>query len=536
MAESILSYAQFLKDIKNFKSSGAKSNDGAARDFNLLDTPAQKYFKILFYFGSMSEYDTDDTTRLSGLLAPTWEVFNERENATFASSMSALQYYDFNSAWAYLMLNDELERAEKLEQFVTLLSDINTYSPWYFTSVNGIGEALERKATEDGKIDMNDRKKLTITCLPDAFDNRITTLLELYRDITWSWVQKKEIIPANLRKFDMALYIFEAPNNVWHYSDNNEVIIDGKSGYQPSYKMIEFHDCEFNYNSIKSGWNELNNQTGFAPTYNIEILYNDCYDVSYNEFMLQTIGDVIMTDTAFVTYNEEGIIQGENGIVSQIDNANESDKNALKNKLDTLVNVEGFKRGEDGYINNYGNLNKRHGIIDPSFNEKTKPIYQPGFISNAIGQVAGHLIADVSSKIKRAVLGNLYTYSLTQIGNQISDALQGNLIKAGMTVAQYIKNGQQRAAEKIKKKPSGNIFPEPKMNNQKPKGDLFPEPEMNNQKPKGDLFPEPKMNNQKPKGDLFPEPKMNNQKPKGDLFPEPEIQQPLGTPIRNIFN
>jgi hypothetical protein len=218
MAESILSYAQFLKDIKNFKSSGTESGEDTSKDFNLLDTPAQKYFKILFYFGSMPENDTD-SNHLSGLLAPTWEVFNKRNNAEFAQSMNPLQYYDFNSAWSYLMLNDELERAEKLEQFVTLLSDINTYSPWYFTSIGGINEALERKAAEDGKIDMNDRKKLSIKCLPDAFDNRITTLLELYRDITWSWVQKKEIIPANLRKFNMAVYIFEAPNNVWHYSD-----------------------------------------------------------------------------------------------------------------------------------------------------------------------------------------------------------------------------------------------------------------------------------------------------------------------------
>ena len=517
MAESILSYAQFLKDIKNFKSAGTKSGNDVSRDFNLLDTPAQKYFKILFYFGSMSEYDTD-TNHLSGLLAPTWEVFNPLSNADFFLEKDTLQYYDFNSAWSYLMLNDELERAEKLEQFVTLLSDINTYSPWYFTSISGINEALERKATEDGKIDMNDRKKISIKCLPDAFDNRITTLLELYRDITWSWVQKKEIIPANLRKFDMAVYIFEAPNDIWHYSGSGfiERIIDSPSIYQPSYKMIEFHDCEFNYNSIKSGWDELNNQTGFSPSYTIDISYNDCYDVSYNEFMLKTIGDVIKTDTAAVTYDENGIITATQNVVSQKVEPSEEAKSVLQDKLDASVNIEGFKRSEDekintygnlkdrhsitdpafneevndtkigvegfkhskdGKINTYGNLKDRHGIIDPAFKEKTKPIYQPGFIDNALGQVAGHLVTDVSSMFKRAVLGNLYTYSLTQIGNQIGDALQGNLIKTGITVAQYIKNGQQRAAEKIKKKPSRNLFPEPEMNNQKPKGDLFPEPE-----------------------------------------------------------
>ena len=65
----------------------------------------------------------------------------------------------------------------------------------------------------------------------------------------------------------------------------------------PSYKMIEFHNCEFDYNSIKSGWGEVNNQTGFNPTYTIEISYGDCYEISYNEHVMRTIGDVIATDT-----------------------------------------------------------------------------------------------------------------------------------------------------------------------------------------------------------------------------------------------
>ena len=62
-------------------------------------------------------------------------------------------------------LNDEEERAEKLEQFVTLLSDINSKSPWYFSTLGGIQEALERKVVDDGKLEMNENKKLTITCL-----------------------------------------------------------------------------------------------------------------------------------------------------------------------------------------------------------------------------------------------------------------------------------------------------------------------------------------------------------------------------------
>ena len=40
----LLSYKHILDDIKKFKRSGTKYGD----DFNVYDTPAHKYFKILF--------------------------------------------------------------------------------------------------------------------------------------------------------------------------------------------------------------------------------------------------------------------------------------------------------------------------------------------------------------------------------------------------------------------------------------------------------------------------------------------------------
>ena len=82
--------------------------------------------------------------------------------------------------------------------------------------------------------------------------------------------------------------------------------------------------------------------------------------------------------------------------------------------------------------------------------------YKPGFLTNAIGQVAGHFVKDVTSLYNRAILGNIHTYSLTQIGTQLSEASKGNLIKTGMTVSQYIKSNKNNNYKP--KKPTGNIF------------------------------------------------------------------------------
>ena len=425
---ALLSYSNILNDIQNFRRAGGPHSS----DFNLFDTPARKYFKILFYFGSESEFSDGSS---SGLLAPTWEAFkvDEEEGAETAVEVKD-DYYNYNSAWAFLKMNDENERAEKLEQFVTLLADINANSPWYFSKLGGITEAINRKTVEEGKVDVSEDRKLTIACLPDAFDNRIGTLLDLYRDITWSWVQKKEIIPANLRKFDMAVYIFETPEMNWHKGEKNilgmqtkDVILDSdNSAFKVSYKMIEFHDCEFNYNSAKSAWSDIDNTVGIAPTYTIEISYKDCYEVSYNDIMMRTIGDFILTDMPRTNDAYESYAQTDDP---------------------TQVNL--IKR-------------------------RSQP-YKSSWLQNALEQLGSTAVHSVKNIVKRGILGNIYGLSLTDaislgknvlVGNVIQTAQQlganaknANKIKRGMSVKEWSrKNIYEGQKSTTYTKPSGNIF------------------------------------------------------------------------------
>lgn len=445
-----LSYAQFVKDYKNFKRAGTKRGN----EFNLYDTPSNKFFKILFYFGGKA--DSVDDGLSSGLLAPTWDII---ENPT-----EDTPYYDYNSAWAYLKMNAEDERANMLKQFVTLLSNISTYSPWYFQSISGLDAAINRAAAELGaeKFELEMNRKLTINCIPDAFDNRLTTLLDLYREIVWSWHQKKEIVPSNLRKFDMAVYIFESPVMGWHKTDeNNYTTLDGYGTQITSYKMLEFHDCEINYNSSKSAWGEISNETGISPKYSIEISYGDCFEISYNDMIKKELGDVIISDTYTAVIND--------GIVTNIEKLPSSDtiqynekintkSSPLTSKIEGEINKEIAASISSNKIITYGNLENNTRGEQSIRQEKIE--YQPGFLSNTIGQAVGHVTKNVKSFFKKAVLGNLYTYSLTQIGSQLKSASEGNVIKAAQTIKQYRKNAQQRAAAKQKAVGNniGNIF------------------------------------------------------------------------------
>ena len=285
----------------------------------------------------------------------------------------------------------------------------------------------------------------------------------------------------------MAVYIFETPERNWHEVNNNilfkkDTIIGGDiynksidasaSKYYTSYKMIEFHDCEINYNSIKSGWSELNNTEGFSPKYTIEISYNDCYEISYNDIMMRTIGDVILTDLINNTKNDNDYIS-----IAQKDSA------ALKTRIEN----------------------------------KTYP-YDKGFILNALSQVGGHLVSDVKSLLNRALLGNIHTASLTQIGLQLSEAAKGNVVKTGMTIAQYAKTIKNNKT--IKEVPNGNLYSElPQTTTNGPNGNIYPFEETTKQKPTGDIYPEDNSNTvTEPSGNIYSFEETTKQKPIGNIF------------------
>lgn len=300
---TLYTYADLMKDRNNFR---MVDYTGSGR----YDNPSSLFFKLVFYFSDSygllgseeidlfgeNETETSIKNRTAAYTNPTP---NDITNGEDGNSVRKRVYQ--NTALNYLLLNDELERAELLKKFIILLSSINCDSPWYFSEINGIDTALERKIfSEDFKIDEKP-KQLTIKCLNDAYDDRIGTLLDLYRAVCFSYQGKKEIIPANLRKFNMGVLVFNAPirgkggksgtkNNAIRIPETNE------SYYIPSIKLIEFRNCEFDYNSSKTAWGTLDAKEFLSPAYTITINYDDAYETRYNEIMGNIISDYISID------------------------------------------------------------------------------------------------------------------------------------------------------------------------------------------------------------------------------------------------
>ena len=283
---SFYSYGDLIYDRNKFRISDKVG-------INRFDTPNALFYKLVFYFSDESGllgldgingFNDDVTKGLNGI-----DVKKDRIK---------------NTAYNFLLLNDELERAEMLKNFLILLSEINTNSPWYFQEISGIDSALERKIFSEGELKIEDKPgQFTIKCLNDAYDDRIGTLLDLYRASCFSYQNKKEIVPRNLRKFNMGILLFSAPirgKGGKSGDPNNRIKIPSlgdRNLYIPSTKLIEFRNCEFDYNSSKSPFGTLNtSEAPFSPEYTITINFDDCYESRYNEIMQEIITDFINID------------------------------------------------------------------------------------------------------------------------------------------------------------------------------------------------------------------------------------------------
>lgn len=465
--ENQASYTSLFKLLKSYRLAGGV-NDTYSKDFNQLDNPAHLYFRIFFDFntglldarqdlGSTSEEIKDDT----GVGLSTYIT----QGATTINKPLRIH----NSAINYLVLNNEWERADYLRSFINLLSNVSTYSPWYFQTIAGVDEALNRKEFVETNFSIgDDTKGITIECLPDAFDSRIGTLMDLYRAACFSYHLHKEIVPANLRKFNMYLYIFSTGIRGIHsrttvsqnISEKTEYISDAsfdqhilpKKGetysgeqYITSSKLIEFHECEFSYNSAATGYNTINDADGFEQKYTIGISYKYAMEQRYNEVLQRVIGDFVLNDFDFKqqSYWSANDAADHNTVVVKDDRAttdregsykvteNQRETNSLNSKIfedpnkSTLLDpwkrlaknrLEGIERGVNQIVN------------------AGKSAIESWTDINKLNQ-------SLVTAVDKLTFGNLYSVNMTDIPNRATTFL-GNL--NSRNVAQRMVNGWTR--------------------------------------------------------------------------------------------
>lgn len=261
-----------------------------------FNDPAWFYFKLFF------DFDTGHGL-LGGLL----------NNPNFK--------YGTNTAAKYLYYCKDMYRDENTEKritalykFASILSYICSNAPWFFKGVKGMDKLSIPSIKE-----YSQERSIEIELAPDAIDMRLTTLMSLYKYACYDDYNHKEVIPENLRKFNMSIVVFQAPLRYLHtsFTTNKKVnafgidvnglagglggkllnnVDKGKMNYKSinsqnygdrmSFKIYTLYGCEFDMESfaqIIPG--EMTNEQPFQMgNTSIKITYTHCVEHSMNEF------------------------------------------------------------------------------------------------------------------------------------------------------------------------------------------------------------------------------------------------------------
>lgn len=111
------------------------------------------------------------------------------------------------SARYYLNKVGEKTRAVTLDLLSSSLSDICTNMPWYWQSITGLENAWKWDDLKE-PYRGGDDAKITIATL-ESIDLKIAQIIELYRRVAYDLEYRREILPENLRKFTLYIWVQE---------------------------------------------------------------------------------------------------------------------------------------------------------------------------------------------------------------------------------------------------------------------------------------------------------------------------------------
>ena len=244
--------------------------------YNMAGEPGWFYFKIFFKFNT--EY---------GLFGGMFK----NGGKYIRSTNSALGF--LNGARKYYSTANIDDRIRALQKFCSTFKSMAVDTPWMFKGVGGIDQLPGAYTKEQTK-----EKTLDITLNEETADMRIGTMFDLYKYACYDNIYCREILPANLRKFDMAVMLYQLPIKKYQTAgatlpyitpmnkNKTTIPINTARGDMMSFKLYSFMNCEFDETTLNV-WNgsSMNNETAFkqgATTFKIK--YDRFYEMRMNEW------------------------------------------------------------------------------------------------------------------------------------------------------------------------------------------------------------------------------------------------------------
>ena len=352
-----------------------------------------------------------------------------------------------NSAYKYLRACEALgkyyktnDRQVALMKFAKILSYISTYAPWFFKGIKNLNQANIPVIN-----DFTKEKSIEIECSNDAIDMRLNTLMDLYKFACYDEIDQKEIVPDNLRKFDMTVMVFHAPIKYFHTSfrtkgghkyDYKGTSVNNNTGFSDtmSFKMFTFINCEIDKESLGNMIpGSMNNEKPFnIGGGSIKIFYDRVYTHTMNEFMHIMFGnDGLYYDGSASTdqlqgvnaaaYNMQTMLQRQRikdikDVYNDTPVANSNSSSVYKSVVDASEElcINNMRALGFNSLGNFSATNKDLQFDDPNDRTKLSDYYdlKLKMLKNDPG-VLGEALSNVSSGSNEMITELIETYNKT---------------------------------------------------------------------------------------------------------------------------
>ena len=197
------------------------------------EDPTYLGFKLVFDFGTLP-INADDGLPPSPLFKDD-SYYHGSGNSFFSENPFGQRQYDYinpspNGKVAYYSAASYLEqresdflyggkRSDMLRQFKVILSDLLSNSPWFIQSINGLDKlakvsrpGYQPNPSENAFNPQRTAGKVLEFTTLESLNLRMTALADLYNQATFDYDNMRELLPRNLRKFTMYIFVSEIRN------------------------------------------------------------------------------------------------------------------------------------------------------------------------------------------------------------------------------------------------------------------------------------------------------------------------------------
>ncbi len=308
-------YKDFINERVNFQ----KGLD------SMMSEPSWLYFKIFFKFNT-------NYGLLGGILQSNGKRYGAENTAIQYLFRNGAFNQDSNIEGGYHANENMMSRAIALTKFVKTLSFISANAPWFFSSIKDVNSALTMNLEN-----LTATRSLEIECMEEAVDMRLMTLMDYYKLAAYDNINQKEVLPENLRKFDMDVVVFQSPIRYLHTSSRD---LKGRSTVyknlnssnmtdRMSFKLFSFEGCEIDYQSLNNMLPQsFTSDKPFNSKPNFKINYTRAYQHNQNEF-----AQVLFGDSGFLWNTVNEYLGGESGKKALVGNKNQTDTQSLRTTM-----------------------------------------------------------------------------------------------------------------------------------------------------------------------------------------------------------